>query len=122
MPTGSVLSDQGAREQPANSEAANAGTEQGKFLAQVSDALCGDGECILSDLGARSCHSNLRGYLGRELLLLPCCVLQGGLRAGGIGQDHGKENVDPTPKPKPPRTPRKKKVSTVSVSQNRCVC
>ena len=57
------------------------------------------------------CHSNVGGYLGREKRLLPCCSLQGGLHAGGIGQDVGKENVNPTPQPKPPRMPRAKKVS-----------
>ena len=48
-------------------------------------------------------------------------TLQGGLEACVIGQEGGKENVDPAPKPKPPRTPRAKKVSTVFVEGRRCV-
>lgn len=47
--------------------------------------------------------------------LLSWNTLQGGLDACVIGQDTGKENVDPTPVPKHPRMPRAKKVSTVIV-------
>ena len=45
-----------------------------------------------------------------------CSVLQGGLHACGIGGEGGKENVEPVPYSKPPRTPRAKKVCAISVS------
>lgn len=53
-----------------------------------------------------------------------CCqssAFQVGLSACGIGQECGKENADPAPKGKPPRTPRAKNVSYVFVKQSRCV-
>ena len=63
------------------------------------------------------CHSQIRGHLGRLKRFLSCSALQGGLSACGIGQEGGKENVDPAPSSKPPRTPRAKKVGSVLVSR-----
>lgn len=61
------------------------------------------------------------GHMGRLKRLLSCSTLQGGLRACGIGQEGGKENLDPAPSSKPPRTPKSKKVGTVLTKQSRCL-
>ena len=61
------------------------------------------------------------GHLGHMKCLLSCNTLQGGLDACEIGQDVGKENVDPAPPPKHPRMARVKKVSTVILPKYECV-
>lgn len=56
-----------------------------------------------------------------SLHLLLCSTLQGGLEACGTVQEGGKENVDPAPYSKQPRTPRAKKVSAIFGKESKCV-
>jgi hypothetical protein len=45
--------------------------------------------------------------------MLSCNALQGGVPQSGIVQEGGKENVDPAPSPRHPRTRSSKKVSSI---------
>ena len=53
-------------------------------------------------------------------MMLSLNTLQGGLESCGIGPASGKENFDPTPKPKQSRKPRAKNVSTVLLERSSC--
>ena len=54
-------------------------------------------------------------------MMLSLNTLQGGLESCGIGPASGKENFDPTPKPKQSRKPRAKNVSTVLLEGSSCI-
>lgn len=114
-PSGSMPSDQGAREHKAVSEAANAAAEEGNVLEFLLHL-----PCTLSVHGYMCVLVSFKLW-GPPLTFQTFVVvfwLQGGLRTCGIGQEGGKENVDPAPKGKPPRTPRAKKVCTVFVNKS----
>lgn len=118
MPSGRMPSGQGAQEHKAISEAANAAAEEGnalQFLLRLPCTLSADSHmCVLVSI-------NLWGPPLKFHASVVVFWLQGGLHACVIGQEVGKENVDPAPKGKPPRTPRAKKVSTVFVNRIGCV-